>query len=725
MLVLLSKENKHQHGGYLNLETGIGLTSVEGRDNHQHVLTRSEPRLNDDGSIAQEGQWYVESAGENPHTHTIEELQRQAPKKDKTNDEQRIEECIALIKEAEENERASVNAGKESYEFYNGNQWDSQQKAILNSQRRSAITINEIEPRVDVLLGTHDQNKTEVVFKPVEKSDEQVADIANMLYKSVINQNNFHAEESVVFKDTTITGRGCKDVYVDFNDNIEGDIKIRWFCWDKVRFGPHERIDQEDLEYLIKFDNFSYGKLKQLYPKKAKQLDLAFKTFEGDLTDDLDNVHHNVKGMAYRLEQNMLELNVGGERIVDVQRKEFKLFEIWQKVYRRVEGLIFAEDNFVDEGTDLREKDVALLKRIPGVTSISKIVFDMRKTVFAGGLVLEDEVLDLPENGNCFHLITTYAKKYKNTFYGKVEPVKDPQRTVNKLTSQTVDITNTMNGKGWFVDGETFDRPSDVEAFRKVSSSSGFVQKVKDVARPPLKAEGAQFPSELVNLKNVAKQDLDAIMGIPPRASEFSGDLSTKMHMMIKRQSLVGNDFLFENSYHANKRMAKLIIAYIQDFYTPERIERILGSVSPEELNEMENPDNIINVTREDIANMLLNKKLLDLDLVMSEAVQTDTMRELAFMSYQEVMQTVGGDPTILRHWIKTSPFPNKKAILDEMDQAQLAASQKNNDTNDSQNYASLPDSVKESLAQKGIYSYKDLNEARELQGNLVEGVVQ
>jgi len=28
-------------------------------------------------------------------------------------------------------------------------------------------------------------------------------------------------------------------------------------------------------------------------------------------------------------------------------------------------------------------------------------------------------------------------------------------------------------------------------------------------------------------------------------------------------------------------------------------------------------------------------------------------------------------------------------------------------------------------LAQKGIYSYKDLNEAREIQGNLVEGVVQ
>jgi hypothetical protein len=113
---------------------------------------------------------------------------------------------------------------------------------------------------------------------------------------------------------------------------------------------------------------------------------------------------------------------------------------------------------------------------------------------------------------------------------------------------------------------------------------------------------------------------------------------------------------------------------------------------------------------------MLNNEKLLDLDLVMSESSHTDTMKELTHISMQEVMQTVGGDPTILRHWIKNSSFPNSKAILEEMDQAQQQAAQAGNDTNDSQTFASLPDTVKQELATRGIFSYKDLNAAREME---------
>jgi len=174
---------------------------------------------------------------------------------------------------------------------------------------------------------------------------------------------------------------------------------------------------------------------------------------------------------------------------------------------------------------------------------------------------------------------------------------------------------------------------------------------------------------------------------------------------------LVGNDFLFENSHMANKRLAKLIIAYIQALFTPERIRRIIGSIQEEDKQDLNDP-NVINVTEEDIADMLNNESLLKLDLVMSESAHTDTMKELTFMSVGEILNTFP-DPTLLRTWVKNSPFPNKNGILDEMKQAQEAQSQAGNDTNDSQTFASLPDSVKEELATRGIFSYKDLNAAR------------
>lgn len=714
MLVILSKENKHQHGGYLSLDQGQGITSPEGSDEHVHII-RLEPAEIDQftGEVIKPEGWIVEASGNDPHTHEIEELVREEPKIKKVSDDERVQEVISLIEEADKNENDSVRMASESYDFYFGDgQWDQGAKSSLEANQRAAMTVNLAEPKVDVLCGTHDQNKIDVIFKPVEHGDTQTADIANMVYKSVMNQNQFHREEGYVFRDLTVTGRGCKNVEIDFDSNIEGDIKVRWFPYDKVRFGPHEREDQEDLEYLVKYDDFSMAKLKQLYPKKAKEIQASFDFFEGGV---VENPHKNIAGLAYRLRDNVDRLTFGGDAIVDVQRKEFKVFQLWQKEFKNVEGIIYAADNFVEDGTGIKGKDLAMIKRIPGITTIKRKVSDMRMTEMAGGILLDDEILDLPENADCFHLVTAYGKKYKNKFHGKVEPIKDLQRTYNKLTSQTVDITNKMAAYGWFYDNETFENQTDAEMFKQTSSQAGFNQKVKDISRVPVQVQGVKFPNELVNLKEGARADIDMIMGVPPKANDFSGDLTTKLYMLSKRQSLVGNDFLFENANMANKRLAKLVIAYVQELYTPERIMRIIGSQTEEDIAELQD-SNVINVTIEEIEDMLNNKRLLDLDLVMSEAPHTDTMKELTFMSLQEVMQTVGGDPTVLRHWIKNSPFPNKKNILEEMQASQEAAANANNDTNDSQNFAALPDDVKTSLAQQGIYSYKDLNQAREMQ---------
>lgn len=701
MLVILEKENSHEHGAFLS-ESGQGISSNETRDQHSHELIQED-----------DGQWTVLASGDKPHTHTIREIIRTPQKIDKQSEDVRVEEVMMLVKESERNEGESIKNGIEAYGYYFGDgQWDPAGKAQLESNQRAAITVNEIEHRVDVLCGTHDQNKTDIIFKPVEDGDEQASDIANMVYKSIMNQNDFHREDGMSFRDLTVAGRGCKNVEIDFDKNVEGDIVIRQYPWDKVRLGPHERPDQEDLEYMIKTDTFSIGKLKSLFPKRVKEIEFAFKSFEGT-SDEFKQPHKNVAGLAYRLgDQNLLDTAIGNEPIVDVQRKEFKVFEVWQKVFRNSSALIFADENFVENGDGIKEKELNMLKRIPGMESVPRKVVDMRKTEMAGGIILSDQILDLPPNTDEFHLFAAYGKKYKNKFIGKVEPAKGLQNTINKLTSQTIDITNKMAAYGWFYDNETFENPTDGDKFRRTSAQAGFTQKVRDISRVPVQVQGVKFPSELVNLKSDATVNLDTIMGVPARANDFSGDFSTKTLMMMKRQSLVGNNFLFENSHEANKRMAKLVMAYVQALYTPERILRIIGSTSEEDQQDLNDP-NVINVTMEEIAEMLNNEQLLKLDLVMSESAHTDTMKELTFHSIGDILNTVP-DPVLLQKWIENSPFPNKNNIVTEMKESQAAQAQAGNDTNDSQTFASLPDTVKEELASRNIYSYKDLNSARE-----------
>jgi hypothetical protein len=61
-------------------------------------------------------------------------------------------------------------------------------------------------------------------------------------------------------------------VYLDRDENLEGDVKVEYWPQKDVYFGPFSRKDQQDLEYLCKVKWFSKAKLEQLFPEKAKDL---------------------------------------------------------------------------------------------------------------------------------------------------------------------------------------------------------------------------------------------------------------------------------------------------------------------------------------------------------------------------------------------------------------------------------------------------------------------
>ena len=553
----------HYHIVYLRDNDGV--TSTDNKHSHPIVFEPGKPAQYDQaGAVlaeATESSWRVI---ETDHTHILLEYPLTFQKKQE-DDLDLINRTIDLYKQTKKNEAISTAMAIESEEMYQHKQWKKADKDKLEAEDRAALTINKTEEKLDNLSGYQRQNRTDFKYLPTEEGDQRVADILNIVVKNITEQCYYPREETKVFDDSAITGRGIFNLYDDYDIDIQGKIIVERFPWDDIHYGPHEKEDLSDCDYSVKEKWFPASKLKGLYPDKldrltpeAKELSVQTKT----KSEDWDTSH----GVSY---------NINDPDLVDKTKKQYKLLELWIKEYRRVYILVNADDGFTLNLDGWIEKDVNKVKSIPGFTIIPRLVFDMRITKVISQVLLEDYYPDLAIND--FYTVPVYAKKRKNLFWGKVEGVKDIQKLINKTYSQFIDILNKMAAYGWFYDDETFPNRAEEAKFKKNSSSPGFMQKLRSTKRPPDKVEGVKFPSEITAAITMLSSDMREIMNVNLEQLGMGGQSQSGIAIRQKIvQQLLGNDFLFDNLSFAKQKIGKIIVAMIQKMYTPERILRLV-----------------------------------------------------------------------------------------------------------------------------------------------------
>ena len=187
----------HYHILYLR-DDGTGVTSVD--NDHSHSVEVILP--NEDNP-----QLVINIDEANNHTHEyapyeIKEPTLEGEEKDIINDVlEDWYQAVAL-------ELDSVASGNKSEDFYMHKQWESKDVAKLDTEERAHVTVNKIEKGVDSLTGYQRQNRTDIIYLPQEGGDARIADILTHLAKFELDACYFPREETKVFEDATITGRG-------------------------------------------------------------------------------------------------------------------------------------------------------------------------------------------------------------------------------------------------------------------------------------------------------------------------------------------------------------------------------------------------------------------------------------------------------------------------------------------------------------------------------------
>ena len=125
-----------------------------------------------------------------------------------------------------------VRVAKRCDAYYNGEQWDESVKTSLEAVKRPALTINAIMPVVNALIGEQINQRAEITLRPKRHTTMELAEVQTRLLHHILETNRYRYQETQIFTDGIIQDRGFFNIYLDFADHIQGEVRIETFSGD-------------------------------------------------------------------------------------------------------------------------------------------------------------------------------------------------------------------------------------------------------------------------------------------------------------------------------------------------------------------------------------------------------------------------------------------------------------------------------------------------------------
>lgn len=643
-LLKTSVDEGHYHIVYLSKVDGSMLVADANGHTHQAMP---------DGSLG----------STDGHTHYPEMAPVATVKKNTDEPEKVANEVREILQEVKDLEEDSRRNGREAYDFYNGKQWDEFDKRQMELKKRPAITINETRGKINVLRGYHISNRTDIVYRPMESSDQVIAELYTRAVKSILDRCDYTFHETRALTDALVAGRGVLRLYVDYTEDIDGEIRVEWLPWDQIYYGPHDELDLRDCAVEARVRWLKLSQAKSMFPEYADEIQESYEAEEDDPYPSLRRT-----GRQYDVPSK------DGFKLIDTEAKRVRLVELWRKEYQRASVAVHAVDDFFEPLDGWKAKDIAAVKRLPGMSVVPQDKSRMRVTRMVGGVIVSDEYPDLPVQD--FQTFPIYCYKLRDGYQGLVEDMKDLQRLENKVFSQHADILNKIAATGWFVDAQTFADKREYENFKQNASSPGFVVKVRNIAHVPVQVQPPQIPPATIQALDVAAQKMREVSNINLDIQGLNSDVQSGVAIVEKkRQSLIGNAFVFDNLSLVKKRLGRNILRLLCALYTPERLYKLIMG------EHMRNPVLLSNAEGQEIPIDQIEPRVVlealsisdptRFDVTVDESPFNSTMRRANFVEWAQM--AANGVPVPPSLLVEMSDLPNKQRAMQMIIQSQQA----------------------------------------------------
>lgn len=153
----------------------------------------------------------------------------------------------AMVARWGDNMNTACEESRIDQNFFDTQQWTSDERRILELRQQPVITANRIKPAVNGIVGIIERGRTDPKAWPRTPNDEGSAELATDTLRFICDRNRFQSKRTAMLTDELISGWTACLVEVDGERNVNA-TRIRWeeLIWDP---SSRER-DLSDAKFL-------------------------------------------------------------------------------------------------------------------------------------------------------------------------------------------------------------------------------------------------------------------------------------------------------------------------------------------------------------------------------------------------------------------------------------------------------------------------------------------
>lgn len=546
------------------------------------------------------------------------------------------------------------------HDFYDNEQWDEEDAAVVESRKQAALVFNEVAPMCDWVIGTERRARVDWKVMPRTEDDVAIADVKTKVLKYVSDVNRVQLHRSRAFADAIKGGIGWVDDGAR-DDPTQERIYSRYEDWRCVLHDSSALdILGEEGRYVFRWRWVDEDVACLMFPDRKDRIISAIEDWAFDTYDDEFGDHRTISGAAGSTEAaRFMGTGSVASAMVDAQRRRVKLIECQYRKPAPVKVIVSGSM----AGTIFDERDKSLVAAVSAAGRSATIIDKITMRTFAA-VMTESDLLawgPSPYRHNRYTLtpIICYRRNRDRQVYGMVRRVRGIQLDINKRASKAQHLLNTNQIIG---DRDAFD---DWEAAREEAQNPDGVLPKKPGTQVEIRS-GIGLAQGQFEVMGINQQAIQRSFGVnDENLGRKTNAVSGEAIKARQIQGSVATTEPFDNLRWATKAAGEKQLSLIEQFISEDRVVRLVdanGAIEWLKVNEpVVEPDGTVRFHNDITASMA--------DFVVAEQDYSGTLRQVMFDAMTSLAQRQPPEIALrfLRMAFQYSDLPNKDEIVAEL----------------------------------------------------------
>lgn len=458
-----------------------------------------------------------------------------------------------------------------NYDYVAGRQLSSEEVSALLDMEREAITFNRIEPIVSSICGHQANNPQEVKFFPRTLGDAQLNEMLSNAAAWADDQCDATDELNDVFFDLVVTGMGWSDCYMDYTENMDGQLKTadRIYPLEMDWDWRARKRNIDDAKWVARSRWWDREEAKATWPKIAEldELIYAGEAFASNVESSPHVQAEDYPDMDEDAPDNSSWYNNAEDQVFITQYQWWQYETVFRVIDPMSGRLVELSEN---KFTKLSERGAIDAKRY--IRQRKRVYYQAFK---CGPIVLQQGICPY-EKGFTLRCVTGKRDARKGTWFGAVRGMRDPQRWSNKLFMDIHELVVSNRRGGAFVEEDALVDPVKAEEDWNANNPLIVVRRGALTANKVVERQPAAYPH---GMDKLLEQAIGAIPDVTGINMEMMGLVDRDQPGIVessrKQAALTILATLFSNFNRFIKERGRVVLHFIMKYMNDGRLMRI------------------------------------------------------------------------------------------------------------------------------------------------------